>query len=382
MWRIERYKTKSRRFMTSSPGWRTLNHLARLAEISIMTSPRLTSLSHGGGCGCKIAPGVLAELLKNSAPTRAFAPLLVGTETADDAAVYRLNDTQAIVATTDFFMPIVDDPFDFGRIAATNALSDVYAMGGTPILALAIVGMPIKVLPPEMIREILRGGESVCAQAEIPIAGGHSIDSAEPIYGLVALGTVHPDNVKRNSSAVAADVLVLGKPLGVGILSAALKKDQLDAAGYRGMIETTTQLNRPGAGLAKLPGVHAMTDVTGFGLLGHLLEMCRGAKLGAQVRMTSVPLLDGVLDLADRGLITGASGRNWASYGDEVRLAPEVTRAQQALLCDPQTSGGLLVACSEAAVGDVMATFQRHGFQHAAVMGKMVTGAPEVSVTP
>ena len=343
-------------------------------------SPRLTSLSHGGGCGCKIAPGVLAELLKNSAPTRAFAPLLVGTETADDAAVYRLNDTQAIIATTDFFMPIVDDPFDFGRIAATNALSDVYAMGGTPILALAIVGMPIKVLPPEVIREILRGGESVCAQAGIPIAGGHSIDSVEPIYGLVALGTVHPDNVKRNSTAIAGDVLVLGKPLGVGILSAALKKDQLGAAGYRALIETTTQLNRPGAKLARLPGVHAMTDVTGFGLLGHLLEMCRGAGLGAQVRMRSVPLLDEVLELADRGFITGASGRNWASYGDEVQLAPDVSRAQQALLCDPQTSGGLLVACSEAAAGDVIATFQRDGFERAAIVGKMVAGVPGVSV--
>jgi selenide,water dikinase len=346
-----------------------------------ISSPRLTSLSHGGGCGCKIAPGVLAELLKNSAPTRAFAPLLVGTETADDAAVYRLNDTQAIIATTDFFMPIVDDPFDFGRIAATNALSDVYAMGGTPILALAIVGMPIKVLPPEVIREILRGGESVCAQAEIPIAGGHSIDSVEPIYGLVALGTVHPDNVKRNSTAIGGDVLVLGKPLGVGILSAALKKDQLDASGYRAMIDTTTQLNRPGAELARLPGVHAMTDVTGFGLLGHLLEMCRGARLGAQVRMSSVPLLDEVLELADRGFITGASGRNWASYGDEVQLAPDVSRAQQALLCDPQTSGGLLVACSEAAAGDVIATFRRDGFERAAIVGRMVAGLPGVSVT-
>ena len=347
------------------------------------SSPRLTSLSHGGGCGCKIAPGVLAELLQNSAPTRAFAQLLVGTETSDDAAVYRLNDTQAIIATTDFFMPIVDDPFDFGRIAATNALSDVYAMGGTPILALAIVGMPIKVLPPEVIREILRGGESVCAQAGIPIAGGHSIDSVEPIYGLVALGTVHPDNVKRNSAATAGDVLVLGKPLGVGILSAALKKEQLDAAGYRAMIDTTTQLNRPGAQFATLAGVHAMTDVTGFGLLGHLLEMCRGARLGAEIAMSSIPLLDGTLDLAERGFITGASGRNWASYGDEVRLSPGISRSQQALLCDPQTSGGLLIACSEAAVSDVLATFQRGGFQHASVIGKMTaSGAPGVSVTP
>jgi len=346
--------------------------------MSTSSAPRLTSLSHGGGCGCKIAPGVLAELLKNSAPTRAFAPLLVGTETSDDAAVYRLSSTQALVATTDFFMPIVDDPFDFGRIAATNALSDVYAMGGTPILALALVGMPIKVLAPEVIREILRGGESICAQAEIPIAGGHSIDSVEPIYGLVALGTVHPDQVKRNSAARAGDVLVLGKPLGVGILSAALKKDQLDSAGYRRMIDVTTRLNRPGAELAGLAGVHAMTDVTGFGLLGHLLEMCRGAKLSARVSMPRVPLLQGVLALAESGLVTGASARNWASYGDEVRLAPEVTTAQQALLCDPQTSGGLLVACSVDTMPEVLRLFERGGFEGAAVIGSMTEGSAHV----
>jgi selenide, water dikinase len=345
------------------------------------SSPRLTSLSHGGGCGCKIAPGVLADLLKNAAPTRAFAALLVGTETADDAAVYRLTDTQAIIATTDFFMPIVDDPFDFGRIAATNALSDVYAMGGTPILALAIVGMPIKVLAPEVIREILRGGEAVCAEAEIPIAGGHSIDSVEPIYGLVALGTIHPDHVKRNSAARAGDVLILGKPLGVGILSAALKKEQLDDAGYRAMIDLTTRLNRAGPDLARLPGVNAMTDVTGFGLLGHLLEMCRGAGLAASVRMSSVPLLDNVLALAGSGFVTGASGRNWAAYGDSVRLAPDVTSAQQALLCDPQTSGGLLVACAEDAVGEVMKIFARYGFEGAAAIGTMAAGAAQVSVS-
>ncbi len=349
---------------------------------ALSSSPRLTSLSHGGGCGCKIAPGVLADLLKNAAPTRAFAQLLVGTETADDAAVYRLNDTQAIIATTDFFMPIVDDPFDFGRIAATNALSDVYAMGGTPILALAIVGMPIKVLAPEVIREILRGGETVCAEAGIPIAGGHSIDSVEPIYGLVALGTVHPDHVKRNSAARAGDVLVLGKPLGVGILSAALKKEQLDTAGYRAMIEVTTRLNRAGPDLAKVPGVHAITDVTGFGLLGHLLEMCRGAQLAAHVRMSGVPLLDNVLALAEQGFVTGASGRNWASYGTSVQLTAGVTSAQQALLCDPQTSGGLLVACAEEAVGEVMTTFERYGFGGAAVIGTMASGAPRVSVKP
>ncbi len=345
-----------------------------------MTSPRLTSLSHGGGCGCKIAPGVLAELLKNAPPTHAFAQLLVGTETADDAAVYRINDTQAVIATTDFFMPIVDDPFDFGRIAATNALSDVYAMGGTPILALAIVGMPVKVLAPETIREILRGGETVCASAQIPIAGGHSIDSVEPIYGLAALGLIHPDHVKKNSTARAGDVLVLGKPVGVGILSAALKKARLDAVGYRAMIDVTTQLNRPGPDLARMTGVHAMTDVTGFGLLGHLLEMCRGAGLAARVRVADVPLLEGVMALAEQGCITGASGRNWASYGDQVRLAPTISGVQRELLCDPQTSGGLLVACSPDSVGDVLATFARYGFSDAAVIGGTFAGEPGVAV--
>src|SRR5690349_9022591 len=261
------------------------------------SEPRLTSLSHGGGCGCKIAPGVLAELLRDAAPMRAYANLMVGTETGDDAAVYRLNDEQALIATTDFFMPIVDDPFDFGRIAATNALSDVYAMGGMPLMALAILGMPINVLPTEVIREILRGGEAICTQAGIPIAGGHSIDSVEPIYGLAAIGVVHPRHLKRNSSARAGDALVLGKPIGVGIYSAALKKEQLGEADYRTMIDATTRLNLPGAHLAHLPGVHAMTDVTGFGVLGHLLEMCRGAGLSARVKMSQIPLLENAFAL-------------------------------------------------------------------------------------
>jgi selenide,water dikinase len=345
-------------------------------------APRLTSLSHGGGCGCKIAPAVLADLLKGTALAAPFAHLLVGTETADDAAVYRLNDEQAVIATTDFFMPIVDDPFDFGRIAATNALSDVYAMGGTPILALAILGMPIKVLPAEVIREILRGGETICAEAGIPIAGGHSIDSVEPIYGLVAIGVVHPGNVKRNCGACAGDALILGKPLGVGILSAALKKEQLAPADYRAMIETTTRLNCVGAELAQLPGVHAMTDVTGFGLLGHLLEMCRGAHMGAHLRMAQVPLLNNVLALAEAGFVTGASARNWASYCSEVRLAPSLETTPRALLCDPQTSGGLLIACARDTVAAVMESFTRHGFARAARIGVIVDGEPIVTVDP
>jgi selenide,water dikinase len=343
-------------------------------------TPRLTSLSHGGGCGCKIAPGVLADLLARSPSAGAFSQLLVGTETSDDAAVYQLNDEQAVIATTDFFMPIVDDPFDFGRIAATNALSDVYAMGGVPIMALALLGMPIKVLPPDVIAEILRGGESICAEANIPIAGGHSIDSVEPIYGLAAIGVVHPRNVKRNSTAAAGDVLLLGKPLGVGILSAALKKGQLTDADYRSMIATTTLLNRAGADLAQLPGVHAMTDVTGFGLLGHLLEMCRGSRLGAHVSAAEVPLLHNVLALADAGVVTGASGRNWASYGDQVRFAEDTGKAIRALLCDPQTSGGLLVSCAPEAAPAALDVFKRHGCERATKIGEMVKGASIVDI--
>jgi selenide,water dikinase len=344
--------------------------------------PRLTSLSHGGGCGCKISPAVLAELLKGSASAAPFAQLLVGTETADDAAVYQINEEQAVVATTDFFMPIVDDPFDFGRIAAANALSDVYAMGGRPILALALLAMPLSVLPPATIRQILRGGESICAAAEIPIAGGHSIDSVEPIYGLAVLGLVHPRRIRRNSQARAADALILTKPLGVGILSAALKKGQLEGADYQALIETTTRLNRAGPELAELPGVHAMTDVTGFGLLGHLLEMCRGARLGARLKMDRVPLLEHVAALAAAGCVTGASARNWGSYGDEVRLAAALDSTDRALLCDPQTSGGLLIACESDAVTGVLAVLERHGSSGAAVIGAMSEGAPLVHVEP
>ncbi|MFC5511265.1 selenide, water dikinase SelD [Massilia jejuensis] len=341
---------------------------------------KLTSFSHGGGCGCKIAPGVLAEILKKSSGFPVPPQLMVGIETADDAAVYKLNDEQALIATTDFFMPIVDDPFDFGRIAATNAISDVYAMGGTPIMALALVGMPISKLPLETIGEIIRGGESMCAEAGIPIAGGHTIDSVEPIYGLVVLGLVHPDRVKRNADARAGDVLILGKPLGVGVLSAALKKDMLDADGYAAMIANTTKLNKPGQALAAMDGVHALTDVTGFGLLGHLLELARGAGLTAELDMAAIPLLPGVLQLAQDGYFTGASGRNWDAYGKDVVLAEAVTPAQQALLTDPQTSGGLLVSCNAAAADAVLALFARAGFGDAKVIGHMHAGVPRIVV--
>ena len=332
--------------------------------------PRLTSLSHGGGCGCKIAPGVLSEILKGTAAMPIPKELLVGIETADDAAVWQLNDEQALIATTDFFMPIVDDPHDFGRIAATNAISDVYAMGGRPILALALVGMPINVLSTATIGRILEGGASVCRTAGIPIAGGHTIDSVEAIYGLVALGLVHPKHVKRNADARPGDVLVLGKPLGVGVMSAALKKGELGEAGYAQMIATTTKLNTPGPDLAALPGVHALTDVTGFGLAGHLLEMARGARCDVLLNWATVPVLPGVRALAGRGFVTGASARNWQGYGADVVLPQAFAAEDQALLSDPQTSGGLLVACTPEAVDAVIAVFRRHGFEGAAVVGQ------------
>jgi selenide, water dikinase len=344
--------------------------------------PRLTSLSHGGGCGCKIAPGVLSEILKGTARMPLPPELMVGIETADDAAVYRLNDEQALIATTDFFMPIVDDPYEFGRIAATNAISDVYAMGGKPIMALALVGMPISVLSTKTIGRILEGGEAVCREAGIPIAGGHTIDSVEPIYGLVALGLVHPKRVKRNADAKPGDVLVLGKPLGVGVLSAALKKEQLSAEGYAQMIATTTKLNTPGPELAALDGVHALTDVTGFGLAGHALELARGAGLTAVLDWKRVPLLPGVRELAAAGHVTGASDRNWAGYGSAVQLPADFDRAARALLTDPQTSGGLLVSCTRASADAVLAVFERHGFGAAAVIGEVLAadGVPGLRV--
>ena len=346
----------------------------------LMSKIRLTQYSHGGGCGCKIAPSVLSEILSGLPQAGLFPNLMVGLESSDDAAVYRLNDNQAIIATTDFFMPIVDDAHDFGRIAATNALSDIYAMGGQPILALAVVGMPIDKLPLQTIQQIMAGGASVCHTAGIPIAGGHSIDSPEPIYGLVALGIVHPDKVKRNDTAQAGDVLILGKPLGVGVLSAALKKEELNTEGYQQMIAVTTQLNRTGTALASMAGVHAMTDVTGFALLGHLLEICRGSQLQAQLEFDRIPFIDIALQLAKDGYATGAAARNWASYGEQVTLGTEIAEWQRKLLCDPQTSGGLLVSCAPESVEQVLAEFSADGFNQAAVIGQMQTGDVQVTV--
>jgi len=340
---------------------------------------RLTSLSHGGGCGCKIAPGVLEQILAKTAPSLIPPQLLVGIESSDDAAVYQINADQAIVATTDFFMPIVDDPFDFGRIAATNAISDIYAMGGKPLFALAIVGMPVNTLPLDTIRLILEGGESICAKAGIPIAGGHTIDSVEPIYGLVAIGLVHPGNVRRNTGARPGDKLILGKGLGVGLYSAAFKKGVLAEHDYASMIASTTQLNTPGTTLGCLAGVHAMTDVTGFGLLGHLVEICKGSDVTAVLDYDALPILPNALDYAARGCITGASSRNWAGYGKSVVLDPKCFGdAERALLTDPQTSGGLLISCAPEVVTEVLSVFLQQGFDHAAVIGEIVEGEAKV----
>jgi selenide,water dikinase len=341
---------------------------------------RLTSLAHGGGCGCKLAPSVLREIMAGLPAATGFANLLVGTDTSDDAAVWKLNDQQALVATTDFFTPVVDDPFDFGRIAATNALSDIYAMGATPIFALAIVGMPINAMPVDTIRRILEGGASVCSAAGIPVAGGHSIDNAEPIYGLVALGIVHPDKLLRNSGGQPGDLLILTKPLGVGVYSAALKQDRLDPKGYAALIASTTQLNVVGGDLAGLGGVHAATDVTGFGLLGHALEMARGAGLTIEIAADSAPLLPGVEALARAGVRTGAAGRNWASYGDAVQLPPGFPEWRRDLLCDPQTSGGLLIAAKPDIAEAVLSLARDRGFAAAAKVGRLVSGPPSIRV--
>ncbi len=345
-----------------------------------MSDPvRLTSLAHGGGCGCKLAPGVLKEILASMPAPGVFPDLLVGNESSDDAAVWRLNDTQALVATTDFFMPVVDDPFDFGRIAATNAISDIYAMGGTPILALAIVGMPVGKLSVETIGQILAGGASVCAEAGIPVAGGHSIDSVEPIYGLVALGLVHPDRVLRNDRARARDVLILTKALGVGVLSAAFKQEKLDAVGYAALLASTTKLNSVGRELAENPAVHAMTDVTGFGLLGHALEVARGSGLTVEIA-AAPPLLDGVEALARAGVRTGASTRNWASYGEAVDVPSDLEDWRRDLLTDPQTSGGLLIAVGADHAEAVLVQVKAAGFAAAAVVGRLRAGPPRVAV--
>ncbi|MFQ3585560.1 MAG: selenide, water dikinase SelD [Cyanobacteriota bacterium] len=340
---------------------------------------RLTQYSHGGGCGCKIAPAQLQQILKDMPLLAPNPALLVGSETSDDAAVYRLNDTQALILTTDFFMPIVDDPVDFGRIAATNALSDVYAMGGTPILALAVLGMPINTLPMEAIQGIMAGGIKVCQDAGIPLAGGHSIDSPEPIFGLVAAGLAHPDHIRRNATAQPGDDLILTKPLGIGVMTTALKKGRLSDAGYGQVLQVMTQLNRIGSQLAQRPEIHAMTDVTGFGLLGHLLEVCRGSGVGATLDLSSIPCLAEAISLAKAGIFPGAARRNWQGY--EGVQAESLVEWQQLLLADPQTSGGLLLAVDPSYTPALLQELQLAGYSQTRHIGQCEAGDVRIYTT-
>ncbi|MCH6203078.1 selenide, water dikinase SelD [Brucella sp. RRSP16] len=348
--------------------------------MDIASPIRLSTLAHGGGCGCKLAPAVLQDLLSDQPVMQPFSQLLVGTETGDDAAVWQLDDENCVIATTDFFMPMVDDPFDFGRIAATNAISDVYAMGGTPIMALAILGMPVNKMPAEMIREILKGGSSICAEAGIPVAGGHSIDAPEPIYGLAVIGTCKLSNLRRNSGARVGDTLILTKAIGVGIYSAAFKKQELDSAGYDEMMASVTLLNRVGAELGKDGAVHAVTDVTGFGILGHALEMARGSNAGIALDYSALPFLNQAEHLAQAGFVTGASTRNWASYGHGVQLPDDYPLWKQQLLTDPQTSGGLLVSCAPQQAERLLGSIRAAGYPSARIVGKVTDDAGRVTV--
>jgi selenide, water dikinase len=341
---------------------------------------RLTSLAHGGGCGCKLAPSVLQQLLSEMPAAQPFQQLLVGAETSDDAAVWQLDDGTCIIATTDFFMPMVDDPHDFGRIAATNAVSDVYAMGGRPIMALAILGMPIGRISTDTVRAILKGGAQACADAGIPVAGGHSIDCPEPVYGLAVIGICRKEDIRRNADAKPGDALILTKALGVGIYSAAFRKDALSPAAYAEMIGSMTLINRIGADLAKDAAVHAMTDVTGFGLLGHALEMARGVRLAFTIRADALRFLAEAERLAQQGFVTGASGRNWLSYGDSVVLPAGFPGWRRDLLTDPQTSGGLLIACAPGRAEEILGGIVAAGHPHARIIGRVETGEPTVTI--
>lgn len=341
---------------------------------------RLTSLAHGGGCGCKLAPSVLQQLLADQPLVQPYRELLVGTETGDDAAVWRLDEETCVIATTDFFMPMVDDPFDFGRVAATNAISDVYAMGGRPIMALAILGMPVDKVPAAVVREILKGGAQVCASAGIPVAGGHSIDSPEPIYGLAVIGIGRPQDIRRNNGVKPGDTLILTKALGVGIYSAAFKKGALSSAAYAEMVASMTLLNRVGADLAKDPAVHAITDVTGFGLLGHALGMARGSDVALTARFDDLPFLSAAADLAQQHCVTGASARNWASYAECISLPANFPDWRRDLLTDPQTSGGLLIACEPNRAAEITKTIIDSGYPQARIIGRADAGVPSITI--
>lgn len=345
-----------------------------------MASVRLTELAHGGGCGCKLAPEILQQLLEGGDATARFARLLVGNEASDDAAVWQVDGGTCVIATTDFFMPIVDEPYDFGRIAATNALADIYAMGGEPIMALAILGMPLSKMDVETVRKILAGGNAACGEAGIPVAGGHSIDSAEPIYGLAVIGLCAPTDLRRNSTAEAGDALILTKGIGVGIYAAALKKQALPPDAYAELIASTTLLNSIGRKLAMDADVHAITDVTGFGLLGHSMEMARGAGLCLRIENACLPVFSRAEALAKAGHVTGASRRNWESYRDAVTLPETLPDWRRALLTDPQTSGGLLVACAAPKAESIRAMVEAAGYPATRMIGTFSVGDPGIEV--
>ncbi|MES2777154.1 MAG: selenide, water dikinase SelD [Bacteroidota bacterium] len=332
---------------------------------------RLTQYSHGAGCGCKIAPKVLDQILQSNFTVPDNDKLIVGNHSKDDAAVYDLGNGTALISTTDFFMPIVDDPYNFGRIASANAISDVYAMGGRPILAIAILGWPINVLPPEVAQKVIEGSRSICAEAGIPLAGGHSIDSPEPIFGLAVNGLVDTDKVKQNNTAQEGDILYLTKALGVGILTTAEKKGILKKEHTTLAASQMMQLNKIGTALGAMEGVHAMTDVTGFGLLGHLVEMAEGSGLSAEIDFKNVPLISEDIGwYVEQKSIPGGTVRNWDSYGEKVDGISDFSKA---VLADPQTSGGLLIAVAPASAAAIEAILNDSGLgAFAKPIGKMV----------
>lgn len=334
---------------------------------------RLTQYSHGAGCGCKISPKVLDSILQSSLPSFKDPNLLVGNEDKDDAAVYDLGNGSCVISTTDFFMPIVDDPFDFGRIAATNAISDIYAMGGKPIMAIAILGWPINKLDPSIAAKVIDGGRAVCHAAGISLAGGHSIDAPEPIFGLAVTGIVPSDKVKQNNHAQEGDLLFLSKPLGIGILTTAEKKGLLQEQHKNLARDTMCQLNKFGMEVSYIEGVNAMTDVTGFGLLGHLSEICEGANLSATIDFSAIPVLDGIADYIEQGAVPGGSHRNFDSYGDKVSALSDI---QKTILCDPQTSGGLLISVKESMADSLLATAKQQGVSLQQI-GKMYVPAAQ-----
>ena len=342
-----------------------------------MSDPvRLTQYSHGAGCGCKISPKVLDTILRSQLPTFTDPKLVVGYHSKDDAAVVALGDGRGLISTTDFFMPIVDDPFTFGRIAATNAISDIYAMGGTPLVAIAILGWPVQLLGAEIAQAVVDGGRQACRDAGISLAGGHSIDSPEPIFGLAVNGLVELSQLKRNDTAQAGDMLFLTKPLGIGILTTAQKKQRLQAEHAQLAIDCMCTLNKAGAEFAKLPGVTALTDVTGFGLAGHLIEMCEGSKLSACLDMAAIPLLPSIDDYLQAGCVPGGTGRNFEAYGH--KIAP-MTQRQQQLLCDPQTSGGLLVAVRPESVAEFQSCAQSCGLTLHSI-GRLQPASPDLCI--